>query len=144
MSAADPSTDQVAVDTSVVIALLVLNHPSHRQVSEWAADRLLRLSGHAAGESYSVLTRLPGDARLRPEDAIALLDESFGDPLVLSNASARNAHRELAANGVAGGAAYDGLVALTAREHRVPLATRDARARSTYEALGVRTELIVE
>ncbi|GFG71086.1 hypothetical protein MSEN_28060 [Mycolicibacter senuensis] len=45
-------------------------------------------------------------------------------------------HRESADRGVTGGAAYDALVASAAREHGVALATRDARARSIYEAMG--------
>ena len=40
--------------------------------------------------------------------------------------------------GIAGGAAYDALVALTAAERGADLATRDGRARSTYETVGVR------
>ena len=40
--------------------------------------------------------------------------------------------------GVSGGAVYDALVTLTAVEHGAALATRDARARATYEAVGVR------
>ncbi|MFT3855828.1 MAG: hypothetical protein QM733_24345 [Ilumatobacteraceae bacterium] len=48
----------------------------------------------------------------------------------------------LADRGIAGGAAYDGLVALAARQHGVTRATRDARARSTYEALGVAVDLL--
>ncbi|MBX3067228.1 MAG: hypothetical protein IT191_04675 [Microbacteriaceae bacterium] len=43
---------------------------------------------------------------------------------------------------VAGGATYDGLIALTALEHNVVLATRDARARSTYEAVGAVVEIV--
>jgi len=38
--------------------------------------------------------------------------------------------------GIAGGAVYDALVALAAVEHEADLATRDARARATYEAVG--------
>ena len=38
--------------------------------------------------------------------------------------------------GIAGGAAYDGLVALAAMEHGAELATRDQRARPTYERVG--------
>jgi predicted nucleic acid-binding protein len=49
-------------------------------------------------------------------------------------------HRECASKGVTGGAIYDALVALAAREHAVALATRDARARSTYESAGVIVE----
>ncbi len=39
--------------------------------------------------------------------------------------------------GIAGGAVYDALVALAAREHNADLATRDARAKSTYDIVGV-------
>jgi predicted nucleic acid-binding protein len=93
-------------------------------------------------ETYSVLTRLPGDARVRPEDAAALIDGSFPSCLALSSALAGRAHRELARAGIAGGAAYDALVALAAREHGAILATRDARARITYEAIGVDVEIV--
>ena len=41
-----------------------------------------------------------------------------------------------------GGAAYDGLVVLASRDHGEVLATRDVRARSTYEALDVTVELL--
>jgi hypothetical protein len=37
---------------------------------------------------------------------------------------------------------YDGLVALAAKEHDVALATRDARARGTYDAVGVKLILV--
>jgi predicted nucleic acid-binding protein len=40
--------------------------------------------------------------------------------------------------GIAGGAVYDALVALAAKEHDMVLATRDARARGTYDAVGVK------
>jgi toxin FitB len=88
------------------------------------------------------MTRLPGDARLDAADAVALIEGNFAAPLQLSARASRSAHREFARRGIAGGATYDGLVALAAREHGAVLATRDARARSTYEALGVVTEVI--
>ena len=43
--------------------------------------------------------------------------------------------------GIASGAVYDALVALAAKEHGAALATRDAQARGTYDAVGV--EVIV-
>lgn len=43
--------------------------------------------------------------------------------------------------GIAGGAVYDALVGLAALEHDAELATRDLRAKATYEALGVRATL---
>lgn len=45
--------------------------------------------------------------------------------------------RPLSRLGIAGGAVYDALVALAAKEHGAALATRDARARGTYDAVGV-------
>jgi predicted nucleic acid-binding protein len=102
----------------------------------------LSLCGHALAETYSVLTRLPGDARLAPADAAALIDDNFPTAVQLGARNARSAHREFARHGIAGGAVYDGLIALAAREHGAVLATRDARARSTYEALGAVTEVV--
>ncbi|WP_424082201.1 type II toxin-antitoxin system VapC family toxin [Mycobacterium sp.] len=132
--------DVVAVDTSVAVSLLVVGHEYHAQVAAWARDRTLCLSGHSLAETYAVLTRLPGDARVSAPDAVSLIDENFAQPLMLSARAARLCHRECAGKGVTGGATYDALVALAAREHSVPLATRDARARSTYEAIGVIVE----
>ena len=125
-----------ALDTSVAIPLLVASHEAHDEVSAWADGRSLCLSGHALAEAYAVLTRLPGDARLAPADAVALIDDNFPKNLALPPELARGAHAELARLGICGGATYDGLVALTARAHGVPLVTRDARARPTYEAVG--------
>ncbi|OIN81656.1 type II toxin-antitoxin system VapC family toxin [Mycobacterium malmoense] len=134
---------RLSVDTSVAVPLLVASHERHQAVAEWARGRSLSLSSHALAETYSVLTRLPGDARVAPADAVTLIDENFDEVLVLSAIAARGAHRELAANGVAGGATYDGLVALAGREHGAVLVSRDARARSTYETLGVAVEVLV-
>lgn len=131
-----------AVDTSVAVPLLVASHTAHATVSSWAKGRQLVLSGHALAETYSVLTRLPGDARVDPADAVLLIDEAFGAAAALGVAPFRDVHRALASRGVAGGAVYDGVVAAAAREDRLTLATRDARARGTYEAVGARVELV--
>lgn len=132
------------VDTSVAVPLLVASHERHRAVAKWARGKSLTLSGQALAETYSVLTRLPGPARVAPADAVVLIDDNFGEALVLSAAVAQDAHRELAARGVAGGATYDGLVALAALEHGATLVTRDSRARATYEGLGIATEVLVD
>lgn len=135
-------TARQAVDTSVAIPLLVASHEAHAAVAGWARGRTLGLAGHALAETYSVLTRLPGDARLDPVDAVRLIDDNFVADFSLSAAVANSAHRELAALGLAGGATYDGLVALAAREHGASLATRDARARPTYDAVGVQVIVV--
>ncbi|QWT25468.1 PIN domain-containing protein [Subtercola sp. PAMC28395] len=117
-------------------------HDAHDVVSAWAAGRVLGLSGHALVETYSVLTRLPGDSRVDSADAVLLIDDNFPAHFALSAEATSTSHRELARHGVSGGATYDGLVALAAREHEAVLVTRDARARQTYEALGVKVEII--
>jgi predicted nucleic acid-binding protein len=132
----------VAVDTSVAVPLLVRSHQHHADVVRWWSGQELTLSAHALAETYSVLTRLPGDARLSAEDAARLLDARFTTPLTLSGAAAREVHVTLSGLGVAGGAVYDGLVALAAKEHGLALATRDARARGTYDAVGVDVILV--
>jgi toxin FitB len=132
----------IAVDTSVAVPLLVRSHDHHVAVLRWWAGQEVTLSGHALVETYSVLTRLPGDARLTPADAARLLEARFPAPLTLSGSSAGKLPATLAGLGVAGGAVYDALVALAAKEHGVPLATRDARARGTYDAVGVAVILV--
>lgn len=132
----------VAVDTSVAVPLLVRSHQHHADVVRWWGGQELTLSGHALPETYSVLTRLPGDARLSASDAARLLDARFTTPLTLSGQAAREVHATLSGLGVAGGAVYDGLVALAAKEHGMALATRDARARGTYDAVGVNVILV--
>lgn len=128
----------VALDTSVAVPLLVQTHRAHAAVVRWWDGRELALSGHALAETYSVLTRLPGDLRLAPADAARLLDERFGRPLLLGPQTAEQLPGVLGRLGIAGGAVYDAMVALTAAEHGAELATRDARARATYETVGVR------
>jgi len=132
----------VAVDTSVAVPLLVRSHHDHAAVVRWWGGQEITLSGHALVETYSVLTRLPGDARLAPADAAQLLTARFPSPLVLSGSRARKLPGTLSRLGIAGGAVYDALVALAAKEHGAALATRDARARGTYEAVGVKVIIV--
>ena len=127
----------IAVDTSVAIPLLVRSHHDHAAVVRWWDGQDVALAGHALAETYSVLTRLPGDARLAPADAARLLTARFSAPLLLNSSRARKLPDTLARLGIAGGAVYDALVALAAKEHDAVLATRDARARGTYDAVGV-------
>jgi predicted nucleic acid-binding protein len=132
----------VAVDTSVAVPLIVRSHHDHAAVVRWWNGQEVALSGHALAETYSVLTRLPGDARLAPADAARLLNARFSPPLLLSEPRARKLPDTLSRLGIAGGAVYDALVALAAKEHEVALATRDARARGTYDAVGVKVIVV--
>jgi predicted nucleic acid-binding protein len=126
----------LGLDTSVAVPLLVRTHQAHTAVVRWWDGRDVALSGHALAETYSVLTRLPGDLRLAPADAARLLRERFREPLLLGSEVASRLPDTLARLGIAGGAVYDALVALAAVQHGYDLATRDARARATYETVG--------
>ena len=113
----------VAVDTSVAVPLLVRSHLDHASVVRWWNGQELALSGQALAETYSVLTRLPGDARLAPADAARLLNARFSPPLTLSGSRTRKLPDTLSRLGIAGGAVYDALVALAAKDHGAALAT---------------------
>jgi toxin FitB len=132
----------VALDTSVAVPLLVQTHRAHRTVVDWSRGRPLALSGHALVETYSVLTRLPGDIRVSPGDAARLLSERFEAPLLMKPSDSRRLPRLLADLGIAGGAAYDAMVGLAAATNHRVLATRDARARITYDVVGVKVEVV--
>ncbi|MGH3096395.1 MAG: PIN domain-containing protein [Streptosporangiales bacterium] len=132
----------VALDTSVAVPLLVRTHTAHAAVVAWWAGRDVALSGHAVAETYAVLTRLPGDLRLAPADAARLMDERFGAPFTLGSDTAARLPGAIAQLGIAGGAVYDALVALAAAEHGAELATRDARAKDTYERVGARVIVV--
>ena len=134
--------ERYAVDTSVAVPLLLRTHDAHDLVSKWAAGKTLYLSGHAAAETYSVLTRLPMGARASADDTVRAMDESFPEVLSLPPEVASIAHRRLSSLGIVGGATYDGLVALAAREHDEVLATRDARAKATYEKVGAKVVML--
>ncbi len=130
----------IGLDTSVAVVLLLQTHKEHAAVVRWWNGRDIALCGHALVETYSVLTRLPGDVRVAPADAARLIGERFSSPpAVLSDPGCPGTSPKMLSRlGIAGGAVYDALVGLTAAEHGVELATRDLRAKATYEMVGAR------
>jgi AbrB family looped-hinge helix DNA binding protein len=116
-------------DTSVAVPLLIQTHQAHATVVDWWGGRDVAPSGHAVAETYSVLTRLPGDLRLAPPDAANLIAQRFIKPLVLRADAAARVPSTLSRFGIGGGAVYDALVALAAVEHGARLATRDCEPR---------------
>jgi predicted nucleic acid-binding protein len=130
------------VDTSAAVALLVSDHDGH--AATWSAleHRELGLAGHAWFETYSVLTRLPGDARRPGDVVIDLLTTNFPHSRFLDEATTRTLSTSLATRGLSGGSVYDALVAATCAQHGIPLATRDRRALDTYRAFDIDVELI--
>jgi hypothetical protein len=101
----------IALDSSVAVPLLVHTHDDHPRVETWARGRSLALTSHSLAETYAVLTRLPDDLRISPDDAARLLARGFATPLLVQSQTARNLASVLASSGVAGGAVYDALVA---------------------------------
>ena len=117
--------------------LLTASPEAHARILAWAAGRRLALSGHALVETYTVLTKLPGSARVDAHDAARLIDDNF-ERLLISEVQGAEAHHDFARLGIPGGAVYDALVALAALRGGTVLATRNVRARDTYEAIRVR------
>ncbi|WP_428899112.1 type II toxin-antitoxin system VapC family toxin [Mycobacterium sp. Lab-001] len=136
------SAEHVLLDASAALALAQRENPLHLA----ARTRLLAcrrgMSGHAAVELLSVLTRLPPPHRLSPAAALRLEQKNFPESRFLSATDTKDLVRELALAGLAGGALYDGLVGAAARKHKLPLVTCDRRAEPTYRLLAVDYELL--
>jgi predicted nucleic acid-binding protein len=129
-------------DTSVAVPLVVVDHEHHARTAEALRGRRLGLCGHAAFETFSVLTRLPPPIRRSPTIVRDILVRSFPHSRFLRPESAARLLEQLGASGVSGGAVHDALVAATALDHGVPLLTRDVRAAETYRALDAHFELL--
>lgn len=126
----------IALDTSAAIPFLMRSHPAHALTRRHLLGRTAVLTTQSLAETYSVLTRLQGDARLKPIDAAALLGVNFSDPIAPEPAMSSQLPEVLAPLGIAGGAVYDAIVGLAAAAARFPLVTRDARATGTYATVG--------
>ena len=125
------------VDTSVAVALVVADHEHHASVLEALDGMRLGLAGHAAFETFSVLTRLPAPLRRTPRAVARVLATNFPQTRFLDPGPTADLLERLPGLGIAGGAVYDALVGAVAAQHGLPLATRDRRAAGTYRSLDV-------
>lgn len=141
MPTSDDRAD-VLVDTSVAIALVVSDHEHHADVVKLVGRRHLGLAGHAAFETFSVLTRLPPPLRLTPVAAGEVIQTNFPHTCFLEAAASRALLRDFGREGIGGGRVYDALVGAAARAHGLPLVTRDRRARDVYAAVGAEVQLL--
>ena len=129
-------------DTSVVVAAFAPWHPDH-EAARRASDSCRALIAHVALESYSVLTRMPASGRADPLLVAEYLRTNFPEPrLRIPARLERELVSVLARAGISGGATYDAVVAISAREAGARLLTRDRRALPTYEALGADVEYV--
>lgn len=133
----------IALDTSVAVAAFAPWHEHHSLARELLAAAP-RLIAHCAIEAYSVLTRLPEPFRADPSVVVEFLERTFhGELLTLDPDAQASTTRRLSEAGVEGGATYDGLIALAAREARAQVVTLDRRALHTYARCGADARLLV-
>jgi predicted nucleic acid-binding protein len=132
----------IVADTSVVVARFASWHERH-DAALAAVQAGVRLVAHSALESYSVLTRLPPPHRMPAAAVRDYLAATFPDPLLtLREEAQRSLVGELVELGIQGGATYDALIALTARDHGATLLTCDHRARRTYTRCSIDVAMI--
>ncbi len=131
-----------AADTSVVVAAFASWHEHHDRARQ-ALDRGFRMIDHCALETYSVLTRLPPPHRCGAEVVRDFLRARFIEPFLRMDGQLyKDFVLALPEHAVAGGGAYDALVAATAAAHSASLITCDRRAASVYESYGLRATFI--
>jgi predicted nucleic acid-binding protein len=136
------SAELLLFDTSAALALTDRINPLHDAV--WAQTKVnpRGLSGHAAFEFLSVLTRMPLPRRLDATQALNLIRNQFPQSRFLTPSQSDALLDDFVRAGIVGGAVYDGLVGACAKAHGLPLITCDRRAEITYRALGVDYRLI--
>lgn len=131
------SEPPLAPDSSVLIAGYDLDHVFHAE-SEQALAVVRRtglLIAHTMAETFAVLTAGPYAA----DSAVVLsyLDQFQANPVAgIRPGEYQGALEELALAGVGGGALYDGLIAIGARDAGAVLDSLDRRAARTYERCG--------
>jgi predicted nucleic acid-binding protein len=112
-----------ALDSSVIVAGLLTWHQHHEDALQaleevCAEDRAVILPLPVLLEAYSVMTRLPAPHRLSPNHALGLLEDSPLKSCSLVGLPSEEGWtfvRSLALQGIAGGRAYDALVAACAK-----------------------------
>jgi len=145
------------VDTSVAVALAVRDHEHHQAVLDRLSGRRLGLAGHAAFETFSVLSRLPPPGRRTAATVARLLAANFpnsrflgADAAATSESTAREAARLGAPTNIVyvgdAGRPLDGAVlgAAVARGGGLLLLTRGGdvgQARNQLRRLGLLTRL---
>jgi predicted nucleic acid-binding protein len=112
-------------DTSCLVAAACTWHEHHEPTAADLERRARRrekpiLAAPTLLEAYAVLTRLPAPYRLKPRDALAVLEGSWAGARVVALAAAEawGLLRSLPEQGVAGGTSYDATIVACARKAR--------------------------
>ena len=111
----------VLFDTSVIVAASLPQHPSHApcfiQLQAAKLDQIKGyLSTHSLAELYSVLTRMPSQPRISPQDAKLLIEShlQYLETVVLDKADYQAAIAQMTALNLTGGGIFDALIAQAA------------------------------
>ncbi|MGA8764888.1 MAG: PIN domain-containing protein [Candidatus Sulfotelmatobacter sp.] len=106
-------------DTSVLIPAFVEDHKDHeRCLAVYAPSnkRVACCATHSLAEVYAAVTRLPGEFRASPKQAMLFLTDIQEHLTIVSLESAEYFHaiQQAAFNGIVGGTIYDALLAACA------------------------------
>jgi predicted nucleic acid-binding protein len=113
------------LDTSLLVAAIVRDHPNHSRALPWLQRAKggkfpLVLASHTLAELYAVLTTLPVTPRISPAMAQSLIEQntSCAKVVSLTPAAYRAVLKRTAALGLGGGVIYDALICEAARKGR--------------------------
>jgi predicted nucleic acid-binding protein len=130
----------------VLVAGFARSHPFHDPALDALAEVRDggRLITHTLAESFAVLTAPAGPYRVAGASVIVYLDQFLAgrQAAAIPAGAYSEAMALLSESGSSGGAIYDALIALAAREAGLTLVSLDRRARSTYELCGVEVSLL--
>jgi predicted nucleic acid-binding protein len=117
---------KLAFDTSAVVAALLEQHPHHPRMLPWldaiSAKKVeASISWHAAAETWSVLSRLPGSLRLAPATATLVVERALTvfRPIEVLGGDYRTAFGRSSERGARSGALFDALHLVVAERQRV-------------------------
>jgi predicted nucleic acid-binding protein len=137
----------IVPDTSVLVAGFVTGHRFHREAVSALAE--VRAGGgliaHTIAETFSVLSAAGGVYRSDTPTVVAYLEQFLerpDSPIPLRPVAYREALEILVGAGRSGGAIYDALIALAARDAKATLVSFDRRAEATYELCGVEARML--
>lgn len=134
-----------APDTSVLVAGFDSSHLFHEEAQEALGEvrRHGRLIAHTIAETFAVLTAA-GPYGLAGATVLAYLDRFLDrEPIGLRPTAYVRALANFADGDVVGGAVYDALIAVAARDGEATLVSLDRRAASTYRRCRAPFELLL-
>lgn len=117
---------RVFCDTSVLVAASLADHPDHDRAREVVlrvkrGDDAGTVAAHSLAETYAVLTRLPGTAKLPGATVLKLLSNNVAACFEVVSLSADDylaCLNQCAGDGVLGGRVYDALILAAAIKSR--------------------------